>query len=59
MKRALFLFTCLAGVLSMGFSPAMANDRYIERPPVRVSPDLAAPWVLQLGEARQCQARGA
>lgn len=51
MKRALFLFTCLAGVLSMGFSPAMANDRYIERPPVRVSPDLAAPWVLQLGKA--------
>ena len=51
MKRALFLFTCLAGVLSMGLSPALANDRYIERPPVRVSPDLAAPWVLQLGNA--------
>ncbi|EXL03711.1 L,D-transpeptidase [Aquamicrobium defluvii] len=51
MKRALFLFTCLAGALSMGFSPALANDRYIERPPVRVSPDLAAPWVLQLGKA--------
>jgi lipoprotein-anchoring transpeptidase ErfK/SrfK len=51
MKQALFLFTCLAGALSMGFSPALANDRYIERPPVRVSPDLAAPWVLQLGKA--------
>ncbi|PSJ61556.1 L,D-transpeptidase [Pseudaminobacter soli (ex Li et al. 2025)] len=30
-------------------SPAIANDRYVERPPVVVSPDLSAPWVLQLG----------
>lgn len=51
MKRALLLFACIAGALSMSFSPALANDRYIERPPVRVSPDLAAPWLLQLGQA--------
>lgn len=59
MKRALFLFTCLAGALSMGLSPAIANDRYIERPPVRVSPDLAAPWVLQLGKAPDTARRAA
>ena len=29
--------------------PASANDRYAERPPVVVSPDLSAPWVIQLG----------
>jgi len=29
--------------------PAAASDRYAERPPVMVSPDLSAPWVLQLG----------
>ncbi|MEP9370814.1 L,D-transpeptidase [Mesorhizobium sp. KR1-2] len=49
-------------------SPAAANDRYMERPPVLVSPDLAAPWVLQLGhvpgqvvvrETRQGQAEPA
>ncbi|MCJ8517637.1 lipoprotein-anchoring transpeptidase ErfK/SrfK [Pseudorhizobium tarimense] len=28
---------------------AQANDRYRERPPVIVSPDLTAPWVMQLG----------
>jgi len=26
-----------------------AQNRYVERPPVLVSPDLSAPWVLQLG----------
>lgn len=30
--------------------PASANDRYAQRPPVLVSPDLAAPWVMQLGQ---------
>lgn len=28
---------------------ATAQDRYAERPPVVVSPDLSAPWVIQLG----------
>jgi lipoprotein-anchoring transpeptidase ErfK/SrfK len=31
--------------------PASANDRYVERPPVVVSPDLSAPWVMQLGHS--------
>src|SRR5690606_37964207 len=29
-------------------SPAIAQDRYGSRPPLVVSPDLAAPWVMQL-----------
>jgi lipoprotein-anchoring transpeptidase ErfK/SrfK len=28
--------------------PAQARDRYAQRPPVVVSPDLSAPWVMQL-----------
>lgn len=41
-------------LLALGLIPAFAtmaqaNDRYRERPPVIVSPDLAAPWILQLG----------
>jgi lipoprotein-anchoring transpeptidase ErfK/SrfK len=28
----------------------MASERYAERPPVMVSPDLSAPWVMQLGQ---------
>ena len=41
-------------LLALGLLPAFAtmaqaNDRYRERPPVIVSPDLAAPWILQLG----------
>ncbi|MEO9339529.1 L,D-transpeptidase [Mesorhizobium sp. SB112] len=46
MKFSLFL-TVAAGVLAA--VPAQARDRYAERPPVVVSPDLAAPWVMQLG----------
>ncbi|MCF6369742.1 L,D-transpeptidase [Rhizobium halophilum] len=41
-------------MLAIGLLPAFAtlaqaNDRYRERPPVIVSPDLTAPWVMQLG----------
>lgn len=43
-KRLLPLFA--AAMLAA--APAQANDRYVERPPVVVSPDLSAPWVLQL-----------
>jgi lipoprotein-anchoring transpeptidase ErfK/SrfK len=46
MKKLLFLVP--AAVLGFA-APASANDRYIERPPVVVSPDLSAPWVMQLG----------
>ena len=38
----------LAGAALLAAAPVHANDRYAERPPVVVSPDLSAPWVLQL-----------
>lgn len=41
---------CLAlSLVSVFSSAALANDRYSERPPVIVSPDLSAPWLMQLG----------
>jgi lipoprotein-anchoring transpeptidase ErfK/SrfK len=39
----------IAGAVLFAALPASANDRYAERPPVVVSPDLSAPWVMQLG----------
>ncbi|MBW6420862.1 L,D-transpeptidase [Rhizobium sp. XQZ8] len=45
MKKIFFAALGLATVIS---SAASANDRYRERPPVVVSSDLAAPWVMQL-----------
>ena len=42
-------FISLLAVLCVATAlPAQAHDRYAERPPVMVSPDLTAPWVLQL-----------
>lgn len=38
-----------AGLMAALSSIAQANDRYSERPPVVVSPDLTAPWIMQLG----------
>ena len=38
----------LAAAFVAAALPAQASDRYAERPPVVVSPDLAAPWVMQL-----------
>ena len=37
------------GLLPVFAGMAQASDRYRERPPVIVSPDLAAPWLMQLG----------
>jgi len=50
MKRfpSLIVPAALAALLA---SPAGANDRYAEPPPLVVSPDLSAPWVLQLRRA--------
>ena len=47
----LFLLPLLgaAAMVATGVTTASANDRYVERPPVTVSPDLSAPWVIQLG----------
>jgi lipoprotein-anchoring transpeptidase ErfK/SrfK len=47
MKVSLLVSAAIAAiVLSTG--AAGANDRYASRPPVLVSPDLSAPWVMQL-----------
>ncbi|MFK0690706.1 L,D-transpeptidase [Mesorhizobium sp. IMUNJ 23033] len=40
-----------AALLAAGATSSYADDRYADRPPVMVSPDLSAPWVLQLGRA--------
>ncbi|WP_075290379.1 L,D-transpeptidase [Pararhizobium arenae] len=45
-KKSLILSTALFVALA---SVAEAQDRYGNRPPVVVSPDLTAPWVMQLG----------
>ncbi|MDQ0454968.1 L,D-transpeptidase family protein [Rhizobium paknamense] len=42
------LFSLCLAALVLPFA-ANADDRYQSRPPVIVSPDLAAPWLLQLG----------
>ena len=42
------VFLALSAVCA-ALNPAMANDRYRERPPIVVSPDLTAPWVTQMG----------
>lgn len=48
MKKTLVLLASAALLAELATS-ALAYDRYAERPPVVVSPDLSAPWVLQLG----------
>jgi lipoprotein-anchoring transpeptidase ErfK/SrfK len=45
-KTILCLMASVACAMS---APAHADDRYQSRPPVIVSPDLAAPWLMQLG----------
>ena len=45
-KTSLFLAVLACLPLAL---PAHANDRYQTRPPVMVSPDLQASWILQLG----------
>lgn len=49
MKHFLFISTALT--LGLMTSTAAANERYLEPPPLVVSPDLAAPWVMQLQRA--------
>lgn len=46
-------FLAIAAALAMisASMPAKGNDRYQTRPPVLVSPDLSAPWVMQLRRA--------
>ena len=47
MKNSLLLVGAAAAV-AVSACPPQARDRYAERPPVVVSPDLSAPWVMQL-----------
>ena len=46
--KKLLLLACAAAV-ALSASPVSASDRYATRRPVVVSPDLSAPWVIQLG----------
>ncbi|WEZ84271.1 L,D-transpeptidase [Rhizobium sp. 32-5/1] len=46
LKKSILLATSLLMALT---SAAEAQDRYQNRPPVIISPDLTAPWVMQLG----------
>ena len=57
MPRILFSFVTVAAMLAVGAPPSLANDRYAERPPVVVSPDLSAPWILQLQGAPRVTTR--
>ncbi|MEP3199841.1 MAG: L,D-transpeptidase [Lentilitoribacter sp.] len=51
--RNTVILSALAAAIAF-VSPTSANDRYHTKPPVILSPDLAAPWVMQLngGQAR-------
>ncbi|WP_439616523.1 L,D-transpeptidase [Shinella sp.] len=50
----LLIRTLLAATLLCTTTVAQANDRYMSRPPIVISPDLTAPWVMQLtGEGVQ------
>jgi len=49
--RLPFLSICALGIAAAFAQPATASERYGERPPLVVSPDLSAPWVLQLQRA--------
>ena len=51
MKTAFCSLLGAAVILAAGATTTLANDRYADMPPVMVSPDLSAPWVLQLGRA--------
>ncbi len=44
-----FLLIAGAAIVTLATSPALPSERYSTRPPVVVSPDLSAPWVIQLG----------
>ncbi len=46
--RTLLAKTFLATTLLATTTAAQANDRYISQPPIIISPDLTAPWVMQL-----------
>lgn len=53
-QKVLVLSGLIAATLT---TPSLANERYRERPPVIVSPDLNAPWVMQLQGSQRVQPR--
>jgi lipoprotein-anchoring transpeptidase ErfK/SrfK len=56
MKTKILLFAALClGAVS---GAAQANDRYVQRPPVVLSPDLSAPWVTQLRQPNTAHGAG-
>ncbi|MBL8583187.1 MAG: L,D-transpeptidase [Rhizobiaceae bacterium] len=50
MRNTLLIYG-LAAAMALPAAPVAARDRYATPPPVMVSPDLSAPWVLQLRKA--------
>jgi lipoprotein-anchoring transpeptidase ErfK/SrfK len=46
--KSSIVFLLAAALLGTTAGPSFSSDRYRERPPVVVSPDLSAPWVIQL-----------
>ena len=49
--KSMFPILGAAAVLALLAAPAQAGQRYAEPPPLVVSPDLSAPWVMQLRQA--------
>ncbi len=49
MKNSKVFLLTMAALIGLAAVPAGAAERYGQRPPVVVSPDLSAPWVMQLG----------
>ena len=47
--KIILSLACAAVIGLTAATPALSRDRYSARPPVVVSPDLSAPWVIQLG----------
>ena len=46
--RLPLLLAFLLGPVALALNPVIASERYGQRPPLVVSPDLSSPWVLQL-----------
>ena len=56
--KPILAFALAAALSILIAAPAPAQQRYHERPPLVVSPDLSAPWVLQLQRAPAGQRHG-
>ena len=41
-------FVVASSIMAVAVAPATASERYATKPPVVMSPDLSAPWVMQL-----------